>query len=190
MAGTGLAWSGRALRKARVSSGGESETARLPFVSQLQMLGEVALAMALGALLGLERELAQKSAGLRTHMLVAGAAAMLVGLVDALLHRFLLPPISPFVRADPVPVITAVVMAVGFLGAGTIIRRADREHVEGLTTAAAMLFSAAVGSAVGLRLFLLAVGATILALITLRGFTAIEAVIHRRASARPPGSQS
>ena len=154
------------------------------------MLGEVALAMALGALLGLERELAQKSAGLRTHMLVAGAAAMLVGLVDALLHRFLLPPISPLVRADPVPVITAVVMAVGFLGAGTIIRRADREHVEGLTTAAAMLFSAAVGSAVGLRLFLLAIGATILALITLRGFTAIEAVIRRRASARPPGSQS
>ena len=93
-------------------------------------------------------------------MLVAGSAAMLVGLVDALIHRFLLPAISPLVRADPVPVITAVVMAVGFLGAGTIMRRSDGEHVEGLTTAAAMLFSAAVGSAVGLRLFVLAIGAT------------------------------
>jgi putative Mg2+ transporter-C (MgtC) family protein len=150
------------------------------WVSQLEMLGQVALAMALGALLGLERELARKSAGLRTHMLIAGAAAMLVGLVDALLHRFLLPAISPLVRADPVPVITAVVMAVGFLGAGTIIRRSDAEHVEGLTTAAAMLFSAAVGSAVGLRQFLLAIGATVLALLTLRGVMYFEEKLVRR----------
>ncbi len=157
--------------------------------AQLEMLGEVALAMALGALLGLERELAQKSAGLRTNMLVAGAAAMLVGLVDALLHRFLLPAISPLVRADPVPVITAVVMAVGFLGAGTIIRRGDGEQVEGLTTAAAMLFSAGVGSACGLRQFLLAVGATILALLTLRGFKILEGRIRRRPPGPPPGPQ-
>ena len=153
---------------------------------QVGVLGEVALAMALGALLGLERQLAHKSAGLRTHMLVAGSSAMLVGLVDALLHRFLLPAISPLVRADPVPVITAVVMAVGFLGAGTIIRRPDAEHVEGLTTAAAMLFSAAVGSAVGLRLFVLAVGATVLALLTLRGLLRVEDKLMRRPSV-PPG---
>jgi len=158
--------------------------------SQLEILGEVALAMALGALLGLERELAHKSAGLRTHMLVAGASAMLVGLVDALLHRFLLPSISPLVRADPVPVITAVVMAVGFLGAGTIIRRSDAEHVEGLTTAAAMLFSAAVGSAVGLRQFLLAIGATVLALITLRGVMVLEDKLLRRRGGASPGPTS
>jgi putative Mg2+ transporter-C (MgtC) family protein len=158
----------------------------MTLLSQLEMLGQVALAMALGALLGLERELAHKAAGLRTHMLVAGAAAMLVGLVDALLHRFLLPAISPLVRADPVPVITAVVMAVGFLGAGTIIRRPDAEHVEGLTTAAAMLFAAAVGSAVGLRQFLLAIGATVLALVTLRGVKFLEDRLLRRP--QPPSS--
>jgi putative Mg2+ transporter-C (MgtC) family protein len=146
--------------------------------------------MGLGALLGFERELAHKSAGLRTHMLVAGASAMLVGLVDALLHRFLLPALSPLVRADPVPVITAVVMAVGFLGAGTIIRRADGEHIEGLTTAASMLFSAAIGSAVGLSLFLLAIGATLLALFTLRGLLLIEARVRRQTgedTRNPPG---
>ena len=159
----------------------------MTLVSQLEMLGQIALAMALGALLGLERELAHKAAGLRTHMLVAGAAAMLVGLVDALLHRFLLPAVSPLVRADPVPVITAVVMAVGFLGAGTIIRRGDAEHVEGLTTAAAMLFSAAVGSAVGLQQFLLAIGATVLALITLRGMKFIEDRLLRRSHASSAG---
>ena len=157
--------------------------------SQFEMLGEIALAMALGALLGLERELAHKSAGLRTHMLVAGAAAMLVGLVDALLHRFLLPAISPLVRADPVPVITAVVMAVGFLGAGTIIRR-DGGEVEGLTTAAAMLFSAAVGSACGLRQFLLAIGGTLLALVTLRGFKVLEGRIQRDRQGPPAGPRS
>jgi uncharacterized membrane protein YhiD involved in acid resistance len=128
----------------------------VPIATQLEMLGEVALAMALGALIGLERELAHKAAGLRTHMLVAGAAAMLVGLVDALLHRFLLPAISPLVRADPVPVITA-----------------------------------AVGSAVGLRQFVLTIGAAILAVATLRGVMLLENKLRRRApdsSGRPRNS--
>jgi len=147
--------------------------------SQLEMLGKVALGMVLGALLGLDRELAHKAAGLRTHMLVAGAAAMLVGLVDALLYRFLLPAASALIRLDPVPVITAVVMAVGFLGAGTIIRRPDSEHVEGLTTAAAMLFAASVGSAAGLGQFALAIGATLLALATLRGVKRLEERLRR-----------
>ncbi len=153
--------------------------------AQLQILGEVALAMVLGALLGVEREFAHKPAGLRTHMLVAGAAALLVGLVDALLHRFLLPPISPLIRADPVPVITAVVTAVGFLGAGTIIRRSDSDHVEGLTTAASMLFAAAVGVAVGLREVTLGAGATLLALVTLRGVKRLEGKLRRQPPSAP-----
>ena len=78
-------------------------------------------------------------------------------------------------------------MAVGFLGAGTIIRRGDAGHIEGLTTAAAMLFSAAVGSAVGLRLFVLAIGATVLALITLRGLMYVEDKLLHRPPAPPPG---
>jgi len=153
--------------------------------AQLQTLGLVALAMALGALIGLEREFAQKPAGLRTHMLLSGAAAMLIGLVDALLHYFLVSDISPLVRADPVPVITAVVTAVGFLGAGTIIRRSNSDQVEGLTTAASMLFAAAVGVATGLRQFVLAVGATLLALVTLRGVRLLEGKIRRGPSSRP-----
>jgi putative Mg2+ transporter-C (MgtC) family protein len=151
---------------------------------QLIVLAEVALAMALGALLGLDRELAHKPAGLRTHMLVGGASALLVGLVGVLLKRFLVPPISPLVRADPVPVITAVVMAVGFLGAGSIIRHED--HVEGLTTAASLLFAAAIGATVGLEQFHLAVGVTLLALSTLRGLGALEEKLRARGSPPPP----
>jgi putative Mg2+ transporter-C (MgtC) family protein len=144
------------------------------------MLADVAGAMLLGSLIGLERELARKAAGLRTHMLVAGAAAMLVEGARGLLHEFLAPGTSPLVRFDPVPVITAVVTAVGFLGAGTILRQKDSEHIEGLTTAASMLFAAAVGAVTALRDYWLAAGATLLALVTLHLVRGVEARLARR----------
>lgn len=158
----------------------------MDWIAQLTVLGEVAVAMALGALLGLERELAHRPAGLRTHMLVAGASALLVGLVGVLLRRFLVPPISPLVRADPVPVITAIVMAVGFLGAGSIVRHAESDHIEGLTTAASLLFVAAIGATVGLEQFPLAVGVTLLALMTLRGLRVLEKKLRDRRASLPP----
>jgi putative Mg2+ transporter-C (MgtC) family protein len=136
--------------------------------SQLQILGEVVLAMFLGALIGFEREVADKPAGLRTHMLVAGAAALLVGLTNTIISSLGNWPNATYLRADPVRVIEAVVTAVGFLGAGTILRRADADRVAGLTTAASMLLAAVVGISVALRQFLLAVGVTLLALLTLR----------------------
>jgi len=155
-------------------------------MTQLQMLVDVALAMTLGAVIGLERELARKAAGLRTHMLVAGAAAMLVEGARGLLDQFVLPGVSPLVRFDPIPVITAVVTAVGFLGAGTIIRQRDVERVEGLTTAASMLFAATVGASTSLRQYTLAAGATLLALVTLRIVRRIEEKLRdRRRSATP-----
>jgi putative Mg2+ transporter-C (MgtC) family protein len=155
-------------------------------VSQLWMLADVALAMFLGSLIGLERELARKAAGLRTHMLVAGAAAMLVEGARGLLNQFVLPGVSPLVRFDPIPVITAVVTAVGFLGAGAIIRERP-EHVEGLTTGASMLFAATIGASASLRQYGLAVGATALALVTLRGLRWLEQKIRTRRSPASSG---
>ncbi|HEV8341888.1 MAG TPA: MgtC/SapB family protein, partial [Candidatus Binatia bacterium] len=58
------------------------------WLTQLTIIGEVALAILLGGIIGIEREVANKPAGFRTHMLVAGAAALLVGLGDALIRRF------------------------------------------------------------------------------------------------------
>ena len=119
---------------------------------QLRILGQVALAMVLSAVIGAEREAARKPAGLRTHMLVSGAAALLVGLGFTIVRRFGGSSQYPLVRVDPVIVIQAVVTAVGFLGAGTILRRSQmgggspREHVEGLTTVASLLFVAALGT--------------------------------------------
>ena len=146
---------------------------------QFEIIGEVAMAMLLGGVIGFERELADKPAGFRTQMLVAGAAALLVGLGDALLLRFIVEGKSN-VTADPIRIVEAIVTGISFLGAGTIFRRTSSEQVQGLTTAASILFCAAVGISVAMRQFVLAVGVTILALIVLRGLTGVEKRLARK----------
>lgn len=140
---------------------------------QLQIVGEVALAMLLGGVIGFEREMADKPAGFRTQMLVAGAAALLVGLADVMLVHYIVPGESK-ITADPIRITEAIVTGISFLGAGTIFRRDASDQVQGLTTAASILLCAAVGISVALRQFILAIGVTILALIVLRGLTGIE----------------
>ena len=159
---------------------------------QLRILGQVALAMALAAIIGSERELARKPAGLRTHMLVSGAAALLVGLGFTIVRRFGGSSEYPLVRVDPVVVIQAVVSAVGFLGAGTILHRSagagpsPSESVEGLTTAASLLFVAALGTCVALGQSILAGGVTALGWLTLRVVGKVETRLHRRIPPVPP----
>jgi len=82
------------------------------------------------------------------------------------------------VRADPIRIIAAVITGISFLGAGTIIRQGQRGEVEGLTTAASLLFASAVGINVALSQWILAVGATFLALIILRVIPFIDYLIH------------
>jgi putative Mg2+ transporter-C (MgtC) family protein len=136
---------------------------------QVRILASVALAMVLGAAIGLEREVKDKPAGLRTHMLVAGAAALLVALSDVAVSRFNVDLGTGWVRSDPIRIIEAVITGISFLGAGTILRHKGSDHVEGLTTAASLLFVAALGICVALSQVLLAIGVTVLVLVTLRG---------------------
>jgi putative Mg2+ transporter-C (MgtC) family protein len=147
---------------------------------QLQIVGEVALAIVLGGLIGLERETADKPAGLRTHMLIAGAAALLVGIGNAMLLHFHAVAATDSYRPDPLRIIEAIVTGISFLGAGTIIRHNRRQQIEGLTTAASMLFTGSLGVCVALQLYLLAIGVTILALVVLRGVGAMERRLERR----------
>jgi putative Mg2+ transporter-C (MgtC) family protein len=144
------------------------------YQSQLQILAYVGLAMLLGAIIGFEREVEAKPAGLRTHMLVAGAAALFVDLADVVVGRFGTELGVGLVRSDPVRIIEAVVTGISFLGAGTIVLRRGRQQVEGLTTAASILFTAAVGVCVALAQFVLAIGATLLVLVILRGLGLLE----------------
>jgi putative Mg2+ transporter-C (MgtC) family protein len=142
--------------------------------AQLAVLAEVFLAMLLGGIIGIERTTANKPAGFRTHMLVAGAAALLVGLSDALIHRFSPGAYTDLIQSDPIRVIQAIIAGISFLGAGTIFRHPKKQHVEGLTTAASLLFSGAIGICVALRQFVLAVAVTLLTLTVLRGLEFIE----------------
>jgi putative Mg2+ transporter-C (MgtC) family protein len=98
------------------------------------------IAALLGGVIGIERQLHRHSAGLRTHILVTlGAAAfVLTGL-----------RMAESERGDPLRVVQGVVIGIGFLGAGTILKRTAPEEVRGLTTAAGIWNAAAVGAAVG-----------------------------------------
>jgi putative Mg2+ transporter-C (MgtC) family protein len=139
------------------------------YQAELGILARVALAMLFGAVIGLEREARDKPAGLRTHMLMAGAAALLVSLGSVIVRDYSADLGVQLVETEPLRIIGAVVTGVSFLGAGTILRRGEEHQVEGLTTAASLLVSAAVGMCVALSKWVLAVGVTMLALVTLRG---------------------
>lgn len=145
------------------------------------MLGDIVLAALLGGVIGFERELHRKAAGLRTHMLVAAAAACLVGLSNVVVNAFA--GVSAEIRTDPIRIIEAVITGVSFLGAGTIMRTRGQNHIEGLTTAAGMLFVAAVGVSVALSQYILAAGATLFVLLVLRGMKVVDAwTVRRRGS--------
>lgn len=128
--------------------------------SDLVLLGKIAIAALFGGLIGFEREAAEKPAGLRTHMLVAAAAALLAGLGFALPLKF---PDSGLIRSDPIRIIEAIVVGISFLGAGTIFRQNDK--VQGLTTGASLLLAGGAGLAVALDRYLLAGGVVLLTLI-------------------------
>lgn len=140
---------------------------------------EVILAMFLGGSIGLEREIADKPAGLRTHMLVAGAASLLVVLGDIMIIKYSGSEFVKAVQADPIRIIEAIITGISFLGAGTIIFRSRNETVEGLTTAASILFSAAIGITVALQKFLLAGIVTVIAIVILVGLGYIERLLER-----------
>jgi putative Mg2+ transporter-C (MgtC) family protein len=119
---------------------------RVPDIADtLRVLVRLIVAGAFGAVIGAEREASGKAAGLRTHILVALGAALFV----------LFPSESGMTSADMSRVIQGVATGIGFLGAGTILKRADGEHVIGLTTAASIWVTAAVGLAVGAGEFVL-----------------------------------
>jgi putative Mg2+ transporter-C (MgtC) family protein len=148
--------------------------------TELRIIGEVALALLLGGVIGLEREVARKPAGFRTHMLVAGSAALFMSLADLLVQYFNTST-NVNISSDPIRVIEAVITGVSFLGAGTIFRHREENQVEGLTTAASILLCSAVGICVALHHFILAVGVVVLALFVLRGAGIIERTFAKEA---------
>jgi putative Mg2+ transporter-C (MgtC) family protein len=136
----------------------QSEFSDAPDAEQVtRIMTRLLLAGLLGGVLGYERESRGKAAGIRTHMLVAMGAALFV----------LVPALGGMAVADMSRVIQGVVTGVGFLGAGAIIKHRDEEDVQGLTTAAGIWMTAAIGVACGLGRESTAVLSTLLALVVL-----------------------
>ena len=142
--------------------------------TEFQLLGKVVIAAFLGGLVGLEREFAERPAGLRTHMLVGATSAFFVMLATHLISSF---EPQDIVTVDPVRVVEAIVVGVSFLGAGTIFKytREGEGVVEGLTTSASILSVAAIGIAVALDAYVLAVGTALLNLFINVGLVSIVA---------------
>lgn len=141
-------------------------------------IGELALALLLSALIGLEREMRLKSAGLRTHTLVGIGAALFI-LVSKYAFSDVLEPQR--IVLDPSRVAAQIVSGVGFIGAGIIFVRQDA--VRGLTTAATVWLCAAVGMAAGGGLWLLAVVATAMYFLVAILFPYLTKVLPRSSTA-------
>lgn len=135
-------------------------------IADLSVLAKTVGAMLCGAAIGIERERAAKPAGVRTHALVGGASCLLISLGIVLVAEFISRFPEGALRADPSGVIEAVITGIAFLGAGTIIR-GHGEHVEGLTTAASILFTAAIGIGIAADRLALAAILTALVVVTL-----------------------
>jgi putative Mg2+ transporter-C (MgtC) family protein len=147
---------------------------------QLKIMMQIIIAMLLGGVIGLEREISAKPAGLRTHMLVAGAAALLIRLGDLLVNYFNQDVTAELIKSDPIRMIQAIVLGISFLGAGTIIRHGTGGRVEGLTTAASILIAAAVGISIGISQYVVGAAVAILTFFVLYLLHPVEKYLHQR----------
>lgn len=123
-----------------------------------QMVIRLFIAMALGAMMGFERELVGKEAGIRTAMLVAGGSAIFT-MVSIIMPYMAQLPVEELKNTLPDRVLSNIVVGIGFLGAGVIIK--TNEHVRGLTTAALIWSVSSIGVLVGLGLIQFAVIAAV-----------------------------
>jgi putative Mg2+ transporter-C (MgtC) family protein len=139
-------------------------------VDEVEIVGRLVLAALLGALLGAERELDGQDAGFRTHVMLALGAALFGAISVAGFDDV----VDADTRFDPSRVASYVAAGIGFLGGGAIIKHAGSVH--GMTTAASIWTTAAVGLAAGIGFLVGAVATTILSLFVLRG---LKPVSHR-----------
>ncbi|OHA67704.1 MAG: hypothetical protein A3D59_04705 [Candidatus Wildermuthbacteria bacterium RIFCSPHIGHO2_02_FULL_47_17] len=137
------------------------------FIASIEPFFQILLAAILGSFIGLEREFRHKEAGLRTYTMVCLGSTVFTLIGFESVRAF-----SPTISYDPSRIIGQIVLGVGFLGAGVIIFRKD--HIEGLTTAAGLWVTAAIGSAIGLQLYSLALFTAFLVVTVLAGLRLIE----------------
>jgi putative Mg2+ transporter-C (MgtC) family protein len=156
-------------------------TTDLTLETQIDLALRLTVGLVLGAIIGLERELQRQPAGFRTHSLVSLGAALFT-VVSAFGFSGDL--------VDPTRIAAQIVSGIGFIGAGTILQH--RGHIRGLTTAASLWSVAAIGTAAGAGLYVVAVVGTVLILVILSILDRVEEFARRRLRVppdddRPPG---
>lgn len=150
-------------------------------LATLTILGHLSAAMLAGALIGVERTFNGRPAGFRTHVLVCTASSllMLLGTREAAALSGL--PIDA-IRIDPARMAQGIMTGIGFLGAGVIMK--DGFSVRGLTTAASIWVTAAIGIIIGFGFYVPAAAATVFTLITLSLFRWLERIVPTLVFAR------
>ncbi len=133
----------------------------------LEVFGQLGLAVLLASLLGIERSLARRLAGFRTFAMVALGSCLFVVISNITFD--MLGGIGGF---DPSRIASQIVVGIGFLAGGSIIF--NKEHLQGLTTAAGLWVAAGIGMAVGFKLYAIAVFVTILSLMIFEVFWRVE----------------
>ena len=151
------------------------------YLTEQDAVIRLAIAALMGGAIGLEREQADKPAGLRTYILVSEGAALFM-ICSLLLGNLVLTTTGD--DYDPSRLASTIVQGIGFLAAGVIFASGGR--IKGLTTAASIWVTAAIGTAVGAGFYVVAAAATVIALITLRIMARIE-FRSGRSAPDPPG---
>lgn len=144
---------------------------------ELAVLVKLILAAVAGGAVGLEREKHGRPAGLRTHLLVALGACLMMVVSEAFQLKYAAFDVNSSVRLDPGRTAAQIVTGIGFLGAGVIIK--EGITVRGLTTAASLWLVAGLGMAFGMGLFIPGMMATVLALMSLIFLKMLEPIINK-----------
>lgn len=161
--------------------GGQRWGHNAPVPSQLDLILRLLLAAGLAGALGVERELTDQPAGLRTHILV-GLGAALFAVISAYGFDVVIEGERPSIQADVTRVASQIVVGIGFLAGGVILKSGG--SIRGLTTAANLWITAAIGTAIGLGM--LVVGSVVagIALVALVGLRPVRRALERRAAER------
>ena len=142
---------------------------------QIQAILRILTAAILGSIIGAEREFRGRTAGFRTQLLVAVGSALVMVISLRFADTFGASP-SQAIKVDPARIAYGVMVGIGFLGAGAIIRQGP--DIRGLTTAASLWCTAAVGMACGFGMFIIAAFVTAVCLFTLVVLQKVEPYIH------------
>lgn len=133
-------------------------------MDEISGIAHVLFALFLGSLIGLEREWRNKPAGFRTHAFVAGACAAVIVVAPSIVETLSIGFPVESLRNEPLSLVQAVFLAVGFIAGGLAIKDAATKQVLNLTTTATLLWSCVVGMAAATELYLTAILLTVAAL--------------------------